>query len=244
VAGNTGVETLEDQSPTAPVPATEADGDGLSFSVLTGPAHGTLGFNGDGSGDTDGITLRGPAPSPITHTPIDATPGTLSVGGPLSSDTGLEPTTIDAAVDELMSVFGGGDDDVTPETGAPTPTISSPSRETVTFMNPTGVGRVEAGAGNVTITGSGQVRRDGDQGPDLLLGGRGRDLSIDWSRAWGGWGNGHHRGKELKSAWLKPFLLDLGEEDPNLGIEVVLAEPELAHAPANGHNGNGARRNR
>jgi hypothetical protein len=49
-----------------------------------------------------------------------------------------------------------------------------------------------------------------------------------------------------KGGWLKDFVLDLGAHDPNREIQVVLADHELAYAPANGSNGNGhgSRRNR
>ena len=38
---------------------------------------------------------------------------------------------------------------------------------------------------------------------------------------------------------MKDFVLDLGAHDQNREIQVVLADRELAYAPANGSNGNG-----
>lgn len=71
--------------------------------------------------------------------------------------------------------------------------------------------------------------------------------AIDWSRPWHESGNGGEGACSRGAAWLKPFLLELAaEENPNLGIQVVLPEHDLAYAPAHGRheNGHGPRRHR
>jgi hypothetical protein len=53
----------------------------------------------------------------------------------------------------------------------------------------------------------------------------GRDLLIDWSRAWSGQRHAHE--PEKRGAWLKPFRLDFAEDDPNVGLEVAMSDQTL-----------------
>jgi Ca2+-binding RTX toxin-like protein len=101
-----------------------------------------------------------------------------------------------------------------------------------------GQDRLKGGEGNDTLFGG--------PGSDELDGGPGRDILIDWSRPWHGCRNGGNARDWTRDRWLKSFVLDLAEDDPNRDIRVILADHGHAHAPANGYNGNGhgSRRNR
>jgi Ca2+-binding RTX toxin-like protein len=52
-------------------------------------------------------------------------------------------------------------------------------------------------------------------------------------------GGGRHEDRSGKGGWVRDFVLDLGTLDPNRDIQVVLADHELACAPASGGNANG-----
>jgi Ca2+-binding RTX toxin-like protein len=125
-------------------------------------------YNGGGPGDSDGLTLTGPAPSPITYTFFDGSSGTVDVAGSLITYAGLEPITVGAVVADHIFVFGPGNDTISLMIGETESTLSSPSSETVTFLNPTGSVTVQAGTGNDTIT---VVSADPDPDFDLFIDG-------------------------------------------------------------------------
>jgi hypothetical protein len=69
--------------------------------------------------------------------------------------------------------------------------------------------------------------------------GQGATPVIDRSGNWDACRSGREPDGSPASPRLKPILLDLGEDDPNQAIQVVLADHELAYAPANERNGHG-----
>jgi Ca2+-binding RTX toxin-like protein len=71
-------------------------------------------------------------------------------------------------VADHIFVFGPGNDTISLMIGETESTLSSPSSETVTFLNPTGSVTVQAGAGNDTIT---VVSADPDPDFDLFIDG-------------------------------------------------------------------------
>jgi hypothetical protein len=70
------------------------------------------------------------------------------------------------------------------------------------------------------------------------------DLSIDWSRSWVDSRNGNGHQSRKASAWLRRFLLELAEDDPNRGMEVVMAGHGTAEEGISENAGRGSRRNR
>jgi len=173
-----------------------------------------------------------PAPStPVA--PASATPLPPSMPTPTEHGTPLPSQLLAFAADaDLPAVRPGA--------------FSSPTFfGTTRFASTVGDRVARGGAGNDPLFGeAGTDVRSGGEGDDLLLGGPGQKLFIDWSRPWEGWRTGHQPGKEFKSAWLKPFLLDLAEDDPNLGIQVVLVDHALAAGPVNGKSGHTSGRSR
>jgi Ca2+-binding RTX toxin-like protein len=168
VAGNTGVETLEDQSLTAPVPGTEADGDWLTLSLGEAPAGAGI----------DGETGL------FSWTPTEAQgPDTYSVTLRVSGGAGLDTLKGGSSNDQL----DGGDD---------------------------------------------ADRLEGEGGNDVLFGGPGQD-ALDWGGPVSGnrvaYQTAAMDGGGAKKSWLTRFLLDLGQEDPNLGIQIRL--PGCDHEP-------------
>ena len=148
------------------------------------------------------------APQPLTSEPagtLSAAPSEIVPAAPTWALTAeATPTTASAtAITKLTLpvtdplVSGTGDD---------------------VFGSDDGHYRPNGGVGQARLVGARSV---GQELGARLMEAQKHDLSIDWSRRWAGWQNGHK--SESGSRLLKPFVLEFAEDDPNRGLQVVVA---------------------
>ena len=131
-----------------------------------------------------------------------------------------------------------------PTTSAPQPLASSPA-ESITIgaspitSEPAATRSVASSAVVLAATTADPLVSGA---PSTVIASSEHDLSIDWSRSWVDSRNGHGHQPSKATAWLKRLLLEFAEDDPNRGMEVVMA----GHAPSDevGHETVGARRSR
>jgi len=114
-----------------------------------------LAYDGGGPGDHDTLVLTGGTVGSVVYTPFDAHSGTVSVDGELITYGGLEPITDDLLAVSREFAFGAGDDTIDVAIGAERTLLTSPSSESVDFVNPTGTLTIRAGDGDdvITVTG-------------------------------------------------------------------------------------------
>ncbi|HKI64047.1 MAG TPA: Ig-like domain-containing protein, partial [Burkholderiales bacterium] len=135
-----------------------ADDDTLVIDLIGGnpiPAGG-IAYDGGGPGDNDSLTLTGGSAASVVYAPTDAHSGTVTVDGGVITYTGLEPIADDLVVASREFVFGDGSDTINVAVGDSRTQVTSPSSESVDFVNPTGTVTVQAGGGddNIVITGT------------------------------------------------------------------------------------------
>jgi hypothetical protein len=138
------------------------------------PAAG-IAYDGRGAGDHDTLTLTGGAAGNVVYGTTGPGSGSVGVDGRLLSYAHLEPIHDDLAAASRRFVFGSGSDAINLAIGATRSLLSSPSSETVDFVNPSDWVRINAGGGNDTITLSGQqpafeVQIDGGAGNNAIHG--------------------------------------------------------------------------
>jgi hypothetical protein len=126
---------------------------------------GGISYDGnEATGDNDSLTLTGGAVGSVVYTPTGPESGSVNVDGGVIVYTGLEPIVDDLAVSDREFVFGAGNDTITVDVSGGRTTVSSPTSESVNFVDPVGgTVTVRAGAGNDTIT------VNGTPGYELIL---------------------------------------------------------------------------
>ena len=134
------------------------DDDTLVIDLIGGnpiPAGG-ISYDGGGPGDNDTLSLTGGSAGSVVYAPTDAHSGTVTVDGGVITYTGLEPIADDLVVANRSFVFGGGDDTINVAVGDSRTQVTSPSSESVDFVNPTGTVTIQAGDGddNIVVTGT------------------------------------------------------------------------------------------
>jgi Ca2+-binding RTX toxin-like protein len=132
------------------------DNDSLTVDFSGGnpiPASGLVFIGGEAPGDNDLITLTGGSVGSITYTATGPESGSIDVDGSVLTYSNLEPITDNLSVAHRTFVFGAGNDNITVDVNHPRTVISSPSSESVNFLNPGAGGTVtvRSGAGNDTI---------------------------------------------------------------------------------------------
>ena len=134
------------------------DDDTLVVDVSGGnpiPAGG-VGYDGGGPGDHDSLALTGGPVGSVVYAPSDAHSGTVTVDGQVISYAGLEPISDDLAAASREFVFGDGADTIDVAVGDARTLLSSPSSESVDYVNPTGSVTIRAGGGDdhIVVTGT------------------------------------------------------------------------------------------
>ncbi|HEX7096146.1 MAG TPA: Ig-like domain-containing protein, partial [Acidimicrobiales bacterium] len=134
------------------------DDDTLVVDVVGGNPilAGGISYDGGGPGDNDTLTLTGGSVDSVVYAPIDAHSGSVTIDGGVINYTGLEPIADDLVVANRSFVFGDGSDSINVAVGDARTQVTSPSSESVDFVNPTGTVTVHAGDGddNIVITGT------------------------------------------------------------------------------------------
>ncbi|HXW09689.1 MAG TPA: tandem-95 repeat protein [Steroidobacteraceae bacterium] len=109
------------------------------------------GGDSDRPDENDELVLTGTSPSSVVQFEASGpSSGTVTVDGSTITYTGLEPITLSAAA-ALEFGFQNGDDVITLTIGETTSTLSSPSSETITFVNPADSVTILARGGDDTI---------------------------------------------------------------------------------------------
>ena len=119
------------------------------------PAGG-VSYDGGGPGDFDSLSLTGGSVDSLVYTTTGPGEGSVSLDGALISYQNLEPVTDNLVVANRSFVFGDGSDSINVAVGDARTQVTSPTSESVDFVNPTGTVTIHAGAGddNIVITGT------------------------------------------------------------------------------------------
>jgi hypothetical protein len=138
------------------------------------PAGGIV-YNGGGPGDDDTLSLTGASAASVTYIFFDASSGTVEVDGGLISFSGLEPIVDDLAAAERSFNFGDLGNDIVLTVGSQRSVLTSPSSESVDFLNPSSVLTLNSGAGDDSIT----VVAAGDPTFDIVIDAGGGNNTIN-----------------------------------------------------------------
>jgi hypothetical protein len=112
---------------------------------------GGLGYVGGGPGDFDTLTLTNGIVESLIYTVFDPSSGLVSVDGQVIAYSGLEPIVDNLVVANRQFVFGSGPDAIMVSVGDTRTQVTSPSSESVDFVNPSGTVSILGGDGDDTI---------------------------------------------------------------------------------------------